>query len=113
MAMAPKCGVFTHIRDIACGLELATDHSFNGIYNLGTGEAYGFNTVVKMINGELGTGVEPGYVESPILGSIYAHDIYTNCSKIHADTGWKPTIGFEEGVSSLCAISVDLNAVAP
>lgn len=113
MATAPKRGVFTHSGDIARGLELATDHSLDRIYNLGTGEAYDFNTVVEMINKELGAGVEPEYVESPILGSIYVHYIYADCSKIHADTGWKPTIGFEEGITGLCAISADLNAVVP
>jgi UDP-glucose 4-epimerase len=94
---------FTHVSDIVRGMELAAEHELTGIYNLGTGEAYSFNTVVEMINDELGTDVEPTYVENPIPDEVYVHDTCADPSKIYDATGWKPAISFEEGISRVCA----------
>ena len=91
---------FTHVSDIVRGLELAADHELNGIYNLGTGESYDFNTMVGMINEELNADVEPVYVENPF--EIYVHDTMADPSKMKAETGWEPEISFEEGVKLVC-----------
>ena len=94
---------FTHVDDVVRGLELAADHRLEGVYNLGTGEAYDFNTVVEMINDELGTDVEPTYVENPIPESVYVHDTCADPTKMREATGWEPEIDFEEGVARVCA----------
>ena len=94
---------FTHVSDIVRGIELAADHQLNGVYNLGTGEAYDFNTVVEMLNDELGTDVDPEYVENPIPDDVYVHDTCADYDKIHDETGWEPQIDFEEGISQVCA----------
>ena len=94
---------FTHVSDIVRGIELAADHQLNGVYNLGTGEAYDFNTVVEMLNDELGTDVDPEYVENPIPDDVYVHDTCADYDKIHEETGWEPQIDFEEGISQVCA----------
>ena len=91
---------FTHVSDIARGLELAADHDLNGVYNLGTGESYDFNTMVAMINDELGTDVEPEYIENPL--DVYVHDTKADPSKMREATGWMPEIDFEEGVAMVC-----------
>ncbi|MFB6142012.1 MAG: NAD-dependent epimerase/dehydratase family protein, partial [Halorientalis sp.] len=65
---------FTHVADVVRGVELAADNDLNGVYNLGTGEAYSFNRVVELLNEELGTDVEPEYVENPIPEDVYVHD---------------------------------------
>jgi UDP-glucose 4-epimerase len=96
---------FTHVDDIVRGLELAADHELQGIYNLGTGESYDFNTMVAMINDVLGTEVEPVYVENPF--DIYVHDTMADVSKMKADTGWEPQISFEEGVEMVCEPYLD------
>lgn len=93
---------FTHVSDIVRGLELAADHELSGVYNLGTGEAYDFNTVVEMLNEELGAAIEPAYVENPIPESVYVHDTCADPSKIEEKTGWKPEINFEEGIRRVC-----------
>jgi UDP-glucose 4-epimerase len=93
---------FTHVLDIVRGLEGAADEELNGVYNLGTGEAYSFNTVVEMINDALGTDVEPEYVENPIPADVYVHDTCADCTKIREATGWKPQIDFEEGIERVC-----------
>jgi UDP-glucose 4-epimerase len=94
---------FTHVDDIVRGIELTADHELTGIYNLGTGEAYSFNTVVEMLNDELGTDIDPEYVENPIPEDVYVHDTCADYSKINDATGWEPQISFEEGIAQVCA----------
>jgi len=98
---------FTHVSDIVRGIELAADHGLTGVYNLGTGEAYSFNTVVEMLNDELGTDVDPEYVENPIPDGVYVHDTCADASKINEETGWEPQIDFEEGIRRVCAQYTD------
>jgi UDP-glucose 4-epimerase len=94
---------FTHVSDIVRGTELAAEHELNGVYNLGTGQSYSFDTVVEMINDELGTDVTPEYVENPIPEDVYVHDTCADPSKMRAATGWEPEIDFEEGIRRVCA----------
>lgn len=91
---------FTHIEDIVRGIELAADHRLDGIYNLGTGESYDFNTMVEMLNEELGTDIEPTYIETPF--DDYVHDTLADSSKMTDATGWTPQISFEEGIKRVC-----------
>ncbi|MBX0297874.1 NAD-dependent epimerase/dehydratase family protein [Haloarcula nitratireducens] len=93
---------FTHVEDIVRGLEQAADNELNGIYNLGTGEAYDFRTVVELLNDELGTDIEPEFVENPIPDDVYVHDTCGDYAKMQAATGWEPQIGFEEGIQLVC-----------
>ncbi|WP_144902968.1 NAD-dependent epimerase/dehydratase family protein [Halobellus captivus] len=92
---------FTHVDDIVRGIELAADHRLQGIYNLGTGESYTFNEMIGMINDELGTDVDPEYVENPL--DVYVHDTMADSTKMREATGWAPEISFEEGVARVCA----------
>ena len=94
---------FTHVDDIVRGLELAADHELTGIYNLGTGEQYSFNTLVERINEALGTDVEPVYEENPIPEDVYVHDTMADASKMREATGWEPEISFAEGVKRVCS----------
>jgi UDP-glucose 4-epimerase len=94
---------FTHVEDIVSGLVLAAEHELTGVYNLGTGEAYSFNTVVEMLNDELDTDIDPAYVENPIPEDVYVHDTCADPSKMYEATGWEPEISFEEGVRRVCA----------
>jgi len=94
---------FTHVNDIVRGLVMAAEQSLSGIYNLGTGEPYSFNTVVEMINDELGTNIKPKYVENPIPEDVYVHDTCADSSKMTEATGWMPEIDFEEGIRRVCA----------
>ncbi|WP_227379243.1 NAD-dependent epimerase/dehydratase family protein [Haladaptatus halobius] len=93
---------FTHVSDIVRGLELAAENELTGIYNLGTGTSYDFNTVVEYINRELGTDVEPVYVENPIPEDVYVHDTKADVTKFKKAAGWKPKMSFKEGVRQVC-----------
>ena len=94
---------FTHVDDIVRGIIAAADHELTGIYNIGTGEQYSFNTVVDMLNDELGTDVAPEYVENPIPESVYVHDTMADATKLREATGWDPQIDFAEGLRRVCA----------
>jgi UDP-glucose 4-epimerase len=72
------------------------------VHNLGTGERYSFNTVVEMLNDELGTEVHPEYVENPIPEDVYVYDTCADSSRIAEATGWEPAIDVEEGIRRVC-----------
>ncbi|WP_435146195.1 NAD-dependent epimerase/dehydratase family protein [Halobaculum sp. P14] len=93
---------FTHVDDIVRGIELAADHELTGVYNLGTGDAYSADDVVEMLNDELGTDLEPEYVENPIPEEKFVYHTCADYSKINDATGWEPEISFEEGIRRVC-----------
>ncbi|MCU4743563.1 NAD-dependent epimerase/dehydratase family protein [Halobacteria archaeon AArc-m2/3/4] len=93
---------FTHVDDIVRGLELAADHELTGVYNLGTGDAYSFNELVDLLNDELGTDIDPEYVENPIPDDVYVHDTCADSSKIREQAGWEPQISLAEGLERVC-----------
>jgi len=94
---------FTHVSDIIRGAILTAEHELEGVYNVGTGDRYSFNTVVAMLNDELGANVDPEYVENPIPDSVYVHDTCADATKLREATGWEPEIDFEEGIRRVCA----------
>ncbi len=94
---------FTHVSDVVRGLVRIGEHELEGIYNLGTGNAYSFNTVVELLNNELGRTVEPTYVENPIPETVYVHDTCADISKLREATGWEPEIDFEDGIEMVCS----------
>jgi len=91
---------FTHVSDVVRAIELAADYELHGIYNVGTGESYDFNTMVEMINDELGTDIQPEYIENPL--PVYVHDTMADATKLQEATGWEPDVGFKEGVARVC-----------
>jgi len=98
---------FTHVSDVVDATIKAAEAELSGIYNVGTGEQYAFETVVEMLNEELGTDVEPEYIENPIPEDVYVHDTLADASRIADATGWRPDISFEEGVERVCAPYVE------
>ncbi len=94
---------FTHVEDVVEATIRAAEEQLTGIYNVGTGEQYDFDTVVEMLNDQLGTDISPEYVENPIPEDVYVHDTLADISKFTAATGWEPEIGFEEGIERVCA----------
>ena len=93
---------FTHVNDIVRGLTLVGEHKLNGIYNLGTGKRYSFNTVVEMLSEELQKDIQPEYIENPIPEEIYVHDTCADISRINNEVGWEPEVDFETGIELVC-----------
>ena len=93
---------FTHVSDVVRAFELAGAHELDGVYNVGTGESYSFNTVVRRLGETLGRDVAPEYVENPIPERVYVHDTCADWGRLHRATGWQPEIEFGEGVRRVC-----------
>ena len=93
---------FTHVKDVARATILAAEHELDGVYNVGTEDPYSFNTVVELLNAELGADIDPEYVENPIPEEVYVHDTCADASKLYAETGWEPEIDFETGIKHVC-----------
>jgi len=93
---------FTHVSDIVRGIKLAAEYELDGIYNLGTGESYSFNSVVERLNKELGAVVRPTYVTNPIPKAVYVHDTCADSTKMQTATGWEPRIEFKTGLKWVC-----------
>jgi UDP-glucose 4-epimerase len=94
---------FTHVSDVVRALELAADEELDGVYNVGTGDPYSFNTLVDKLNQELGTDIEPEYIESQVPEHVYVYHTCADYSMFHEATGWEPQIDFEEGLRRVCA----------
>lgn len=93
---------FTHVDDIVRGIEMALDHQLDGKYNLGTGDSYTANEVIAYLNEELGTDIEPEYVENPIPQEMFVQETQADAEKMTEATGWEPRIRFEEGIERVC-----------
>ena len=94
---------FTHVSDVVRAIVLAAESKLNGIYNVGTGDRYSFNTLVDLLNETLEADVDPEYIESPIPEDVYVHDTCADSSKLQEATGWEPEIPFEEGIKQVCS----------
>ncbi len=98
---------FTHVDDVVRATALAADHELQGVYNVGTGEQHSFLHVVDLINTQLGTDVEPAFVENPIPEDVYVHDTLADYSRFHEATGWEPEIDLEAGIERVCSEYVE------
>jgi UDP-glucose 4-epimerase len=92
---------FIHVQDIVRAVCLAMKSNYNGILNAGTGKAYSFNDVIRLINGELKTDIKQRYTENPIKN--YVRDTLADTSKCRQILGFKAEISLEEGISLLAA----------
>ena len=95
---------FTHVSDVVRATELAAEYELDRVYNVGTGKQYTFNTVVELLNEELGTDVEPEYMENPISADVYVHDTLADASKFREATRWEPEVSFEAGIRRVCEL---------
>jgi UDP-glucose 4-epimerase len=76
---------FTYVQDVVDALILASKRG-TGIFNVGTGKAYSFNSVVDLLNKKLGKELKPQYKENPIKNYVM-HTL--------ADTSKTKSLGFE------------------
>jgi len=95
---------FTHVSDVIRALEVAGDKHLSGVYNVGTGGLYSFNGLAGVINEELGTAVDPTYVENPISESVYVHNTYADLSKHQTKTGWETQTSFKAELKRVCEL---------
>lgn len=89
---------FTHVDDVI--RELEHRRRLEGVYNLGTREAYSFDTLVEVINDAPWTDTDPRYVDDSIPGTVYVHDTCADPTTFQRPTGRKSPLEFSEGRSA-------------
>jgi UDP-glucose 4-epimerase len=90
---------YIHVNDLAAGILAALEQGEMGaVYNLGSGVGRSNLDVVEALVPLLG---EIGCTVRTTHAPKRPFDVRTNvldCSKLSAQTGWRPSVGFEEGL---------------
>ncbi|MBV5320293.1 MAG: ADP-glyceromanno-heptose 6-epimerase [Sulfuricurvum sp.] len=90
---------FIYIEDIIQANILAMHPKESGVFNVGTGKARSFQSMVDILQRELGTSFECEYIPNPYVGRYQFHteaDIETT----KAVLGYQPRFEFEEGIAA-------------
>jgi UDP-glucose 4-epimerase len=90
---------FVYVKDLVKALRLASDSDYHGILNVGTGKAYSFNDVVRILNKKLGSAIEPIHVENPIKN--YVRATLADPSKTKEILGFESHYSLEDGIGEL------------
>lgn len=93
---------FVHVDDVVRAVEAVADHELSGLYNVSTGEATTFNTVVSLLNKYLGTDIEPEYIDHPMPEDVYVEYTCGDSSTLQEETGWTPAVDLEAGIERVC-----------
>ena len=92
---------FVYVKDIVQGTIKAIDADKSGIYNLGSGQARSFNELVAILNSNLGTNLEPEYIDNPY--AHYQNHTEANLTAIREALGYEPAYSLEAGVADYLA----------
>lgn len=90
---------FIYIEDILQANILAMNPKESGVFNVGTGRARSFQSMVDILQSELGTGYVCEYIPNPYIGRYQFHteaDIKTTKEML----GYAPRFSFEEGIAA-------------
>jgi ADP-L-glycero-D-manno-heptose 6-epimerase len=90
---------FIYIEDIIQANILAAAPRESGVFNVGTGKARSFQSMVDILQRELGTSYVCEYVPNPYIGRYQFHteaDIQTTRECL----GYEPRFSFEEGIAA-------------
>ncbi len=90
---------FIYIDDIVQANVLAANPKESGVFNVGTGKARSFQSMVDILQRELGTSYRCEYVANPYIGRYQFHteaDIQTTRDIL----GYAPRFEFEEGIAA-------------
>ncbi|MFZ3054039.1 MAG: ADP-glyceromanno-heptose 6-epimerase [Sulfuricurvum sp.] len=90
---------FIYIEDIIQANILAASPKESGVFNVGTGKARSFQSMVDILQSELGTSLVCEYVPNPYIGRYQFHteaDIQSTSDVL----GYAPRFEFEEGIAA-------------
>jgi ADP-L-glycero-D-manno-heptose 6-epimerase len=90
---------FIYIEDIVQANVLAMHPKENGVFNVGTGKARSFQSMVDILQQELGTSYPCEYIPNPYVGRYQFHteaDIQSTRDVL----GYSPRYEFEEGIAA-------------
>jgi len=84
---------FNYVENTVDALVKAGESSFDGIFNVGSGEENKVKDIANYIASEFDADVK--FLDKEVLGSLH---LICDYSKIKAQLGWEPRIGFREGL---------------
>lgn len=85
---------FIFVSDVCRAIIAIMKSNVEGIFNIGSGEAYPIETLIKMIIQQLNSSFIPEFKKNK-----QAKDYFLNIEKIYKNTGWKPSISIWNGLS--------------
>lgn len=90
---------FIYIEDIVQANILAMHPRENGVFNVGTGRARSFQSMVDILQSELGTSFECEYMPNPYIGRYQFHT-EADIESTRDVLGYAPRFEFEEGIAA-------------
>lgn len=90
---------FIYIEDIIQANILAMHPKESGIFNVGTGRARSFQSMVDILQRELGTSFVCEYIPNPYVGRYQFHT-EADIESTRAILGYEPRFSFEEGIAA-------------
>ncbi len=88
---------FVYVKDIVQGCLRGFEALKSGIYNLGSGQARSFNELVQILNNNLGTNLEPEYIENP--HAHYQNYTQADLARVTDALGYEPQFSLDAGVA--------------
>lgn len=103
---------FIHAEDAARAFIMAAEADIpTQALNLGTGKETTFEQVIALINRQLGTNLQPQYVDIPI--DIYAQRLLSDNSKLEQVLGFRPQVELTEGIKRVINQAIKLVEISP
>jgi ADP-L-glycero-D-manno-heptose 6-epimerase len=90
---------FIYIEDVIQANIKAMHPIKSGIYNVGTGAARSFQSIVDILQHELGTALECEYIPNPFIGRYQFHT-EADISQSVEGLGYEPAFTLEEGIKA-------------
>lgn len=87
---------WVYIKDVVEANLCAAQHSGSGVFNVGAGETMSFNDIVKTLNYELYTKLDPEYVDCPFPEKYQSHTL-ADLTKIKS-IGYSPKYSIRTGI---------------
>ncbi len=95
---------FVFVRDVVALTVRAATAPHSGVFNCGSGHPISFNEVIGVLNRNLGTSLEPEYIDNP-YADFYQPHTEADMSRASKELGfvpqWKPAEGIAEYVNFL------------
>ena len=88
---------WVYVDDVVEANMLSSKHNESGVFNVGSGEAMSFNDIVKTLNLELGTSLEPEYIECLFKDKYQSHTL-ANLDKSRQKLAYFPKYSIREGI---------------
>jgi ADP-L-glycero-D-manno-heptose 6-epimerase len=88
---------FVYVKDAVQATLLAAECDEDTVFNVGSGQATSFNEIIDYLNSELGTDLEPDYIENPYV-HFYQDHTEADLNRARQVLGYNPGWPVEDGI---------------